>query len=55
MLQESRGKVIEKNSSMCTDFKISFPGPTIRLEFFNKKTIIRNSAVFQFIKLVSLR
>ena len=36
MLQESKGKVIEKNSSMCTDFKIGFTGPTIRVELFNE-------------------
>ena len=37
MLQESKGKIKEKNSSMCTDFKIGFPWPSIRVEFFNEK------------------
>ena len=36
MLQESKGKIIEKNSTMCTDFKIGFPEPTIKVELFNE-------------------
>ena len=50
MLQESKGKIIEKNSSMCTDFKIGLPGPTIRVEFFNEKLTLE---ILQYSNLLS--
>ena len=50
MLQESKGKIKEKNSSMCTDFKIGFPGPSIRVEFFNEKLTLE---IMQYSNLLS--